>query len=525
MRSTASATARTAAACGRRSEPPSLEYLTVRAVQPDAMNKHGALLLFPGVLVLACQPKEVDVTEPGLLGEECNPNYDATNDPEGRPCSDGLACEPVYGDAKHVCGELVEIHGQVIDVDTEAPIAGALVNGLDRTGAPLGQIATSDEMGNYVLAVSAPRNADGTISEEGQFTLQSFAADYQPFPSGIRVALPISAADAVLDDATDTWVIENPSTTVGLIMLPPEQRGGVTISGKVLGEAPAGTLVVAEGQEPAPYTVADATGAYTLFNVKAGDVSLHGYRSGLEVVPRALTVADAPQTGIDLDVAAEGVDSLATVDGSVNIVNAAGGSMTSVVLVPVSVFNTNLLRGPVPFGLRAPDPGVEPDIANTFAIRGVPAGTYKVLAAFENDNLVRDPDLTIGGTALQEITVAAGQNTSLAESFKITQALAITSPGRDEPEVVTGTPTFIFEDDSSEDYYFVRVFDVFGEVIWEDLMVPGVSGSATVEVQYGGPALTPGAYYQFRATSVRDKNGVQTGISQTEDLRGVFIAG
>jgi hypothetical protein len=185
------------------------------------------------------------------------------------------------------------------------------------------------------------------------------------------------------------------------------------------------------------------------------------------------------------------------------------------------VFNTNLLRGPIPFGLRAPDPGQSPDISNSFTIPGVPAGTYKVLAAFENDLLVRDPDLSIGGTSLQEITVAAGKPTTLAESFKVTEALAVVSPGKDEPERVSGTPTFIFADDSSEDSYIVRVFDGFGALIWENAMVPGVSGSDTVEVPYQGPALVPGAYYQFRAISVKKK----VALSATEDLRGVFIAG
>lgn len=52
--------------------------------------------------------------------------------------------------------------------------------------------------------------------------------------------------------------------------------------------------------------------------------------------------------------------------------------------------------------------------------------------------------------------------------------------------------------------------------------MPGVSGSKTVEVPYEGPALTPGFYYQFRAISLKDPD---TAISQTEDLRGVFIAG
>ena len=473
--------------------------------------------------LVACQPRDVDVADAGVKGQDCNPGYDPKEDPMGRPCADEFACEPVAGADVYVCAAPLRIRGSVVDAVTLAPLPDALVNGLDRTGAPLGEIAVSDAAGHYELLVSAPRTVDGELVPDADYTLQGFAADYQPFPSGIRVALPISADDATYDDALGSFVIENPSTTVGLVGLPMAERGGVTISGHVLGVDPGGTLVVAEGQTPASYGVSDRTGAYTVFNVRDGAATLHGYRRGLEVVPRAVTVAAADLTEIDLDVAAEG-EGLARVSGSVNIVNAPGGSATSVVLVPVSVFNTNLLRGPVPFGLRAPDPGVAPDIGGSFAIAGVPAGTYKVLAAFENDGLVRDPDLTIGGTALQEITIEAGRDTALAESFKVTGALAVTGPGAEAPEIVDGTPTFVFEDDSSEDYYIVRVFDVFGALVWEDAMVPGVSGGETVAVKYGGSPLSPGMYYQFRATSARDKGG-GTAISQTEDLRGVFIAG
>ena len=50
----------------------------------------------------------------------------------------------------------------------------------------------------------------------------------------------------------------------------------------------------------------------------------------------------------------------------------------------------------------------------------------------------------------------------------------------------------------------------------------GTCGSTTVTDTYAGPALETGLYYQFRATSFRDKNGVRTAISSTEDLTGVF---
>lgn len=458
---------------------------------------------------------------PVAEGELCNPAFDAEA-PAGNPCADGLACDPVSGREDFVCGVPLQIRGDVVDAVTKVTLADALVGGLDRTGAPLGQLAVSDAAGRYVLTVSAPRTPEGEIADEAQYTLQGFAVDYQPFPSGIRVALPISAADAVRDDVDGVWVIENPGTDVGLIALPPAQRGGVTITGTVVADAPGGALIVAEGAAPASYGVSDSTGAYTLFNVHAGAVTVVGYRRGLELTPRAVSVGDVAIVDVDLTATVEGVDALAAVQGTASLVNPGDGDATSVVLVPVSVFNDNLLRGPVPFGLRAPDPGLDPDVNGAFTIFGVPAGTYKVLAGFENDFLVRDPDTSIGGTDLQEITVESGRDQTIAEGFKITGALGVVSPGAEVPEVVNGTPTFVFEDDSSEKGYIVRVFDVFGEVVWEKLDVPPVKGSKTVEVPYEGPALTPGFYYQFRAISLKDP---ATAISATEDLRGVFIAG
>ena len=63
---------------------------------------------------------------------------------------------------------------------------------------------------------------------------------------------------------------------------------------------------------------------------------------------------------------------LGSVSGNVNIVNAPGGSLTSVVLVPQSVFDTTLERGPIPLGLRAPGLPDAPSINGQFFFDQVP---------------------------------------------------------------------------------------------------------------------------------------------------------
>jgi hypothetical protein len=495
----------------------------------------GAALL----LLASCKDKDVDASdEQAQQGEACEPGAHSAGDTDAdahKGCVEGLACEPVGdSDTQYVCAAPLEIRGQVFDALSQAAIEGALVSALDETGAPVTDVAVTDADGNYVLAVSARRDADGEIAQNLKWTLFCTAADYQPFPAGVRPAIPVNAADAIEEAAGGTdgsegsdtdgdvlHVVENASTSIALIPLPDDQRGGATISGTVGGEAPAGTLVVAEGGAAAPYTIADASGGYTIFNVPDAGATIVGYRQGLSLETVSVS-GGGEQMGIDLPVVTEGIDALPSVSGSVNIVNAAGGSQTSVVLVPVSVYNDALERGPVPFGLRAPQPPAAPSISSAFDIPGVPPGTFKVLAAFENDLLVRDPDDSIAGTAIQEINVAGG-NVAVAESFKVTESLAVVGPGADAPQEVSGMPTFEFADDSSEDRYEIVVFDALGELVWEDAMVAGVSGQETVVVPYGGPALTPGMYYQFRATSFRDTPQGSPAISRTEDLRGVFV--
>src|SRR5207237_9418094 len=106
-------------------------------------------------------------------------------------------------------------------------------------------------------------------------------------------------------------------------------------------------------------------------------------------------------------------------------------------------------------------------------------------------------------------------------SFKITGALAVISPGAgDVPDVAAAPLTFKWQDDSSEDMYTLDVLDSHGTEVWGPITLPSVNGGASVTEVYAGPPLTSGQYYQFRSTSW--KRG--TPISQTEDLRGVFIA-
>lgn len=432
-------------------------------------------------------------------------------------CASGLSCEQV-GDETFACLPPVLVTGRVFDSLTGAGLAGATVVGLDANGAARTAVVRSGASGSYELPVSVRRTADHKPTKE-ILTLRVAANEHQPFPTAPRTALPLDLSLAQLpagQDATQaSYRLQNAATDVALVPLPEDQRGGVAVEGRIDGAGAGSALIVALYNDKQDATaIADRDGKFVLFNVTPGAVRLEGYRAGVEIAPETVQVPAAGVTGITLHLAST---PLSTVSGSVNIVNAEGGATTSVILVVASTFDPVMIRGEAPAGLRAANVG------GAFTISGVAQGRYAVLAAFENDRLVRDPDQGIGGTDVVFVNVpSTGGTVVLPTSFKVTQALEVISPGAQTiTEVQAGPLTLSWVDDSSEDGYELRIYDALGTLVHEDLMVPRkTSGNVTYDFDASG--LAHGMMYQFRALSWRDRQGGRTAISATEDLLGVF---
>ncbi len=496
----------------------------------DAVCASGKCQIPPGG---ACDPAGTDYCQDDMV---CGATTDGKGvcgiaeggecDPKDPLCAGTMVCAELAAGG-FACYPPVNVTGQVFDAQTKAPIADAHVLALDDQATAITDVAISDASGNYTLSLPVPRDEAGAPVKDMIFTLRGSASGYQTFPGGLRTALPIVTSAATSNDAG--WSVDTTLTDVALIALPADQQGLPSISGTVLADdKAAGVLVVAEGGAGGGISaISDLKGAYTIFNVPDGSYTVRGYAAGVQLEPAMATVAGAELTGVDLAVSSA---ALGRISGNVNIVNAPGGSATSVVLVVASTFSDTFVRGEVPRGLRTPLSG-PPDVSGAFVIDDVPAGDYVVLAAFENDGLVRDPDPNIAGTQIVTVSMPTpGNDVALPTSFKITEALAVISPGVDEPEAVTAPPTLTWADDSSEDFYTVVVYDAYGELAWclSDQMtgcdgpnVPSVSGGGNVTVPYGGP-MEPGMYYQFRATSWRAPGGTPGPIATTEDLRGVF---
>lgn len=460
-------------------------------------DRNGVRMLSLGAL-LACS-----ILVSGCGSKATGGPCDISQPDSATGCTSAEVCEPVQG-GKAMCFPPVLLKGHVFDLVTTTPLQGARVVAIDPDGAAASSVGVSTADGSYSLRVITQRNSDGSIVPK-DYTLRADAAGYQSFPGGIRPALPTKIMGT---PTAPELVVMSTLTEIGLIALPAAQRG--IIAGSVVAPVVSGVLVAGGGAT----TVSDRDGSFVLFNVNPGAVTVRGYASGVQLSPASVNVgAGARLDGVVLSASS---DPLATVSGKISLPNASNVSSTSILLVLKETFNLTLERGEVPRGLRVGN------ITGNFTMNNVPDGEYAVLAAFENDNAVRDPDPKIAGTQIVYITVpaAGGSRTvALPTGFKVTGALDVRGPGMDQPEAVTtATPTFSWADDSSEDGYQLRVYDSFGNVVWQNLTIPSVSGNASVSVQYAGPALTVGMYYQFRATSM--KAGAP--ISRTEDLRGVF---
>ncbi len=484
-----------------------------------------------------CRKTAGAMCDPAASEEECEQGRTCIGDGATGTCSlmEGDPCEPADSDCPddlicaelaagdHACYPPVLLVGTVSSTENGSAVAGAHVIAMDELKMPVTDVAITDAAGDYELGIPVVRDASG-VPTGAKFTLRAGAADFQTFPAGIRQALPIEAVDAVEEDRG--WVIDTALTDITLIPL--ATTGLARITGEVnAGDASGGVLVVAEQVDGASGAViegsgvsalTDLAGDFTIFNVPDGDYTLRGFRADLQLTPEEVTVAGDDLTGVVLGTSA---DPTAELSGNV-IVNSPGeaSGLTSVVLLLKSTFDPVYVRGEVPPGLRAPRFG-EPDVSGAFTLTGVPDGEYVVLAGFENDGLVRD-ESDGGNTAIVEVTVPdalTDRTITLASGFKLTGDLAIVGPGVDGPEAVTDPPTFTWVDGANEDHYELVVLNAMGELVWEDLAVPKVTGEVNATMAYAGPALEAGMYYQFRVAAIDNGGAV---AARTEDLRGVF---
>lgn len=456
--------------------------------------RNALLAGFVLVMTSACGPKECVVDDPST-------------------CPADLTCERVSGRDKPLCFQPVVLRGRVIELGSGAAIANAQVLATNADGAPVSAPFTSGSDGAYEFRVPTTRSDEAGTIVGHSVMLRAQARNYVAFPSGARVSLPVSIASASRATEDQPWVVESAQTDVFLSPVEPSVRDLATVSGKIeLGAPQPATLIALEGAGGRT-TLAAPDGTFTFFNVPAGAWRASAYARGSNYVPVDVSVGSADLADVTITRSSVPTPALS---GSVQLVAGANGDGTSVVLALESTFIEALGRGEVPPGLRAPEGGASPNVTGAWTISGIPDGRYVVLAAFENDGNVRDPDPGISGTGLQQLTVSNGQlSGATSPAFKVTSAVELESPGHTGIDETNATPTFRWKKYPNADAYVLTVFDGLGNLVWTHPIADGNASSET----YAGPSLPTGGFYQWRITGMR--KGAPT--SHSEELRGLFV--
>jgi hypothetical protein len=489
-------------------------------------------------------------------------------------CSSGLTCEPVTGGATG-CFDPVFVSGHVSDIASGNMLADAKVVALDTNGAPATSVATTSgapNVGVFKLGLAVERAANGTPAATS-VTLRADRAGYASFPSGLRVALPVSTASAAHVGAE--WIVSSSLTEIGLTALPAPVAAGAILGTVAAPPAGVGVLVVAENRvtHAALTAVPGPDGQFTIFNVPDGGYDVRAYAKGVNytaVPPTGSpdlahavaaaatvdTVTPKPNPSVAL-VLTTGLVA-GSVNGSINKVSTTFWNQTSVLLVVASTYDPTRIRGSAPAGLRVGG------VTSTWQISGVPDGQYRVLAGFETDYLVRDPS-PIGGTAVLDFYVVDGVARAVnldgsvgapltggsLGSFKVTGALRLKAPLADttgacstlaafpaDPAglpaggcTTTADPTIAWETYSSAKLYMLDVLADDGSIAWSvgidkgaTSVVYGATTGTDVNVLATYVAATPlaaGRTYQVRITAL-DALTAGVPISTTEDLLGVF---
>jgi hypothetical protein len=365
-------------------------------------------------------------------------------------------------------------------------------------------------------------NVDGVVDESklsvGNYQLKISAQGYNSSPPPRVPPLPVK----VYSDQTTTVTIELFPIDTNLIV--------GKISGKVSSDnnPVAGALVIAELDGDSYTTISAADGSYILHNVEEGSADITAYIKGLNFPTLSAVIVTADTTTNDQDLFASDVAN-GTISGTLQFVAGGTDLTTDITLID------RVTREVIP-GMR-----VYTDASNNYTMSGLPNGDFEIIASMLNDNNVIDPDEAVTqGDPL--VTVTNGIVDPSTRSFKVTGAVVMDTPSTpfdNMVPVLTATPTFTWHSESSysnANDFAIEVINEYGETVWggfggldpvegvPTVTVPG----GTYTIDYAGPALQSGRYFQLRIYAMKNDNNAilyPNGyklISVTENLDGVF---
>jgi hypothetical protein len=369
----------------------------------------------------------------------------------------------------------------VIDAATRAPISGAEVLFLEEDKP----VHTSDANGALLLDL-AP----------GTYTILAHAAGYLPQP------LPGHVGRRVKTVEHETLLLE-----IGLEPRPNAVAGG-TLSGAVThqGTPVPGALVIAKAVQSFS-ALTDSSGKFSLLGVAPGLYQIAAHDAGFTSTTKMNVNVDASTHMMDVTFELTPSPG-ATVGGRL-----AGGSGTSTVVLldPDS-------------GDAIPGLSAQASFGGTYAINGVPPGTYRIETAREIDGVTFDPEwVLMHGAPMVMVTDTSSRTVDLLLAPTVMGIMPATTSS------AGATPTLSWSAVPMADYYVVEVRDVLGTLLYGGfdvnksprMKILSPSTSVMVSAQ---PALAMGQLYAWRVYAAQMVNTGQLFqlIAASEEQGGEF---
>ena len=347
-------------------------------------------------------------------------------------------------------------------------------------------------------------------SLSGNYYVRIAAQGFKELPEGSVSPVPFSVSSG--QTITQTYYMKNLPGTFGKI--------DGTVNPKL-----SGFLVIAtsSGLNAEYHTYSGPDGYFVLFNVPFGTYTLDAIKSGYQSVNQPQVTLTSGTTTATVEINVNQITG-STLTGKVTFLAIENGIVDVSLLDKISYSVVNGLTTLI-------------DSSRNYSISNIPAGEYVAWASYKNDGYVMDPDWLFKNPGA--LFVSFSGDSSKVRDFSVTGAITLISPTNPSNDITPAladslVPTFQWNAYPSTKEYIVEVRDINGELVWGGFKPSGEIRHTqipkewtSVEFNFDSSALSQlqsGNVYQWRLYSDDDDAaGVQTLLSSSEDLMGLFI--
>ncbi|MBE0570386.1 MAG: carboxypeptidase regulatory-like domain-containing protein [Ignavibacteriaceae bacterium] len=348
-------------------------------------------------------------------------------------------------------------------------------------------------------------------SLSGNFYVRISAQSFKELPEGSVSPVPFSVSSG--GTTTQTYYMNALPGTFGKI----DGTVNPHLSGFLI-------VATSSGLNTEYHTYSGPDGYFVLFNVPFNTYNLDAIKSGYQSTnqPQVTLASGSASATVEINV---NQITGSTLTGKVTFLASQNAIVDISLLDKISYSVVNGLTTVI-------------DTSRNYSINNIPAGEYVAWASYENDGYVMDPDWIYKNPGALFVSFAG--DSSKVRDFSVTDAITIISPTNPPAEIIpaladSSIPTFSWNAYPQTKEYIIEVRDINGNLVWGGFKPNGEIRHTqipkewtSVEFNFDGSALSPlqsGSIYQWRLYSDDDAAaGVQTLLSASEDLMGLFIA-